>query len=43
MFKVGGEVLPQVDEFRYHGVLLSEGSMEHKIVSWISSAAALMQ
>ncbi|KAK3532712.1 hypothetical protein QTP86_028082, partial [Hemibagrus guttatus] len=42
--QVGGEVLPQVEEFKYLGVLFtSEGRMDHEIDSWIGAAAAVMQ
>ncbi len=38
-FQVGGEFLPQVEEFKYLGVLLaSEGRMEHEIDRWIGAA-----
>ena len=42
--QVGGELLPQVEEFKYLGVLfMSEGRMEHKIDRRIRTAAAVMQ
>ncbi|KAK3509992.1 hypothetical protein QTP70_024336, partial [Hemibagrus guttatus] len=42
--QVGGEVLPQVEEFKYLGVLFtSEGRMDHEIDRRISAAAAVMQ
>ncbi len=41
-FQVGGEFLPQVEEFKYLGVLLaSEGRMEHEIERWIGAAEML--
>ena len=40
---VGGELLPQVEEFKYLGVLFkSEGRMEREINRRISAAAAVM-
>ncbi|KAK3541007.1 hypothetical protein QTP86_010128 [Hemibagrus guttatus] len=42
--QVGGEVLPQVEEFKYLGVLFtSEVRMDHEIDRRISAAAAIMQ
>ncbi|KAI3358336.1 hypothetical protein L3Q82_014777 [Scortum barcoo] len=42
--RVGGEVLPQVEEFKYLGVLFtSEGKMEHEIDRQIGAASAVMQ
>ncbi|KAK7884420.1 hypothetical protein WMY93_027543 [Mugilogobius chulae] len=42
--QVGGESLPQVEEFKYLGVLFtSEGKMEHEIDRWIGAASAVMQ
>ncbi|KAK3531365.1 hypothetical protein QTP70_018164, partial [Hemibagrus guttatus] len=42
--QVGGEVLPQVQEFKYLGVLFtSEGRIDREIDRWISAAAAVMQ
>ncbi|KAK3506693.1 hypothetical protein QTP70_015431 [Hemibagrus guttatus] len=42
--QVGGEVLPQVEEFKYLGVLFtSEGRMDHEIDRRIDAAAAVMQ
>ncbi|KAK3518362.1 hypothetical protein QTP86_018292, partial [Hemibagrus guttatus] len=42
--QVGGEVLPQVEEFKYLGVLFtSEGRMDHEIDRWIGAAAAVMR
>ncbi|KAK3510452.1 hypothetical protein QTP70_006835 [Hemibagrus guttatus] len=42
--QVGGEVLPQVEEFKYLGVLFtSEGRMDHEVDRWIGAAAAVMQ
>ncbi|KAK3511328.1 hypothetical protein QTP70_000378 [Hemibagrus guttatus] len=42
--QVGGEVLPQVEEFKYLGVLFtSEGRMEREIDRRISAAAAVMR
>ncbi|KAK3533462.1 hypothetical protein QTP70_022244 [Hemibagrus guttatus] len=42
--QVGGEVLPQVEEFKYLGVLFtSEGRMDREIDRRISAAAAVMQ
>ncbi|KAI3369751.1 hypothetical protein L3Q82_024580 [Scortum barcoo] len=39
--RVGGEVLPQVEEFKYLGVLFtSEGKMEREIDRWIGGAAS---
>ncbi|KAK3549143.1 hypothetical protein QTP70_033348 [Hemibagrus guttatus] len=39
----GGEVLPQVEEFKYIGVLFtSEGRMDCEIDRWISAVAAVM-
>ncbi|KAK3555566.1 hypothetical protein QTP86_022023 [Hemibagrus guttatus] len=41
--QVGGEVLPQVEEFKYLGVLFtSEGRMDHEIDRQIGAAAAVM-
>ncbi|KAK3523662.1 hypothetical protein QTP70_006725 [Hemibagrus guttatus] len=41
--QVGGEVLPQVEEFKYLGVLfMSEGRMDHEIDRQIGAAAAVM-
>ncbi|KAK3548141.1 hypothetical protein QTP70_004858 [Hemibagrus guttatus] len=43
-FQVGGEFLPQVEEFKYLWVLFtSEGRMDHEIDRWIGAAAAVMQ
>ena len=40
---VGTKVLPQVEEFKYLGVLFtSEGRMEWDINRWISAASAVM-
>ena len=42
--RVGGELLPQVEEFKYLGVLFtSEGRMEREIDRWIGAAAAVMR
>ncbi|KAK3525692.1 hypothetical protein QTP70_005846 [Hemibagrus guttatus] len=42
--QVGGEVLPQVEEFKYLGVLFtSEGRMDREIDRWIGAAAAVMR
>ncbi|KAK3508365.1 hypothetical protein QTP70_022939 [Hemibagrus guttatus] len=42
--RVGGQVLPQVEEFKYLGVLFtSEGRMDREIDRWIGAAAAVMQ
>ncbi|KAK3564367.1 hypothetical protein QTP86_017329 [Hemibagrus guttatus] len=42
--QVGGEVLLQVEEFKYLGVLFtSEGRMDHEIDRRIGAAAAVMQ
>ncbi|KAK3513146.1 hypothetical protein QTP70_007479 [Hemibagrus guttatus] len=42
--QVGGEVLPQVEEFKYLGVLFtSEGRMEREIDRRIGAAAAVMR
>ncbi|KAI3369961.1 hypothetical protein L3Q82_024762 [Scortum barcoo] len=42
--RVGGEVLPQVEEFKYLGVLFtSEGKMEHEIDRRIGAASAVMR
>ncbi|KAK3529908.1 hypothetical protein QTP86_007227 [Hemibagrus guttatus] len=42
--QVGGEVLPQVEEFKYLGVLFtSEGRMDREIDRRISAAAAVMR
>ena len=42
--RVGGEFLPQVEEFKYLGVLFtSEGRMEREIDRRIGAAAAVMQ
>ncbi|KAI3351334.1 hypothetical protein L3Q82_005878 [Scortum barcoo] len=42
--RVGGEVLPQVEEFKYLGVLFtSEGKMEHEIDRRIGAVSAVMQ
>ena len=41
--QVGGELLPQVEEFKYLGVLfMSEGRMEREIDRRIGAAAAVM-
>ena len=41
--QVGGESLPQVEEFKYLRVLLmSEGKMEQEIDRWIGAASAVM-
>ncbi|XP_051789808.1 uncharacterized protein LOC127529636 [Erpetoichthys calabaricus] len=42
--RVGGEILPQVEEFKYLGVLFtSEGRMEREIDRRISAASAVMR
>ncbi|KAK3512562.1 hypothetical protein QTP70_017239, partial [Hemibagrus guttatus] len=42
--QVGGEVLPQVEEFKYLGILFtSEGRMDHEIDRRIGAAAAVMR
>ena len=42
--RVQGEFLPQVEEFKYLGVLFtSEGRMECEIDRWIGAAAAVMR
>ncbi len=42
--QVGGEFLPQVEEFKYLGVLFtSKGSMERVIDRWIGAASAVMR
>ncbi|KAI3366771.1 hypothetical protein L3Q82_009436, partial [Scortum barcoo] len=42
--RVGGEVLPQMEEFKYLGVLFtSEGKMECEIDRQIGAASAVMQ
>ncbi|KAK3555547.1 hypothetical protein QTP86_021786, partial [Hemibagrus guttatus] len=42
--QVGGEILPQVEEFKYLGVLFtSEGRMDHEIDRQIGAAAAVMR
>ncbi|KAK3573019.1 hypothetical protein QTP86_012244 [Hemibagrus guttatus] len=42
--QIGGEVLPQVEEFKYLGVLFtSEGRMDREIDRWIGAAAAVMR
>ncbi|KAK3516271.1 hypothetical protein QTP70_007251 [Hemibagrus guttatus] len=42
--QVGGKVLPQVEEFKYLGVLFtSEGRMDHEIDRRIGAAAAVMR
>ncbi len=42
--QVGGEFLPQVEEFKYLGVLfMSKGSMERVIDRWIGAASAVMR
>ncbi|KAK3507851.1 hypothetical protein QTP70_001422 [Hemibagrus guttatus] len=42
--QVGGELLPQVEEFKYLGVLFaSEGRMDREIDRWIGAAAAVMR
>ncbi|KAK3550423.1 hypothetical protein QTP86_025157 [Hemibagrus guttatus] len=42
--QVGGEVLPQVQEFKYLGVLFTgEGRMDREIDRWIGAAAAVMR
>ncbi|KAK3566901.1 hypothetical protein QTP86_004752 [Hemibagrus guttatus] len=42
--QVGGEVLPQVEEFKYLGVLFtSEGRMDREIDRRIGAAAAVMR
>ncbi|KAK3541999.1 hypothetical protein QTP86_009835 [Hemibagrus guttatus] len=42
--QVGGEVLPQVEEFKYLGVLFtSEGRMDREIDRWIGAVAAVMR
>ncbi|KAI3363429.1 hypothetical protein L3Q82_011573, partial [Scortum barcoo] len=41
--RVGGEILPQVEEFKYLGVLFtSEGKMEREIDRQIGAASAVM-
>ncbi|KAI3355289.1 hypothetical protein L3Q82_018144 [Scortum barcoo] len=43
-FQVGGEVLPQVEEFKYLGVLFtSEGKIEREIDRRIGAASAVMR
>ncbi len=40
---VGDEILPQVEEFKYLGVLFtSEGRMEREIDRWVGAASAVM-
>nr|XP_054588623.1 uncharacterized protein LOC129153273 isoform X1 [Nothobranchius furzeri] len=42
--RVGGEVLPQVEEFKYLGVLFtSDGRRDREIDRWIGSASAVMR
>ncbi|GAA6099878.1 uncharacterized protein LOC111191400, partial [Tachysurus ichikawai] len=42
--QVGGELLSQVEEFKYLGVLFtSEGRMERKIDRWIGGSSAVMR
>ncbi|KAK3526897.1 hypothetical protein QTP86_003592 [Hemibagrus guttatus] len=42
--QVGGEFLPQVEEFNYLGVLFtSEGRMDREIDRWIGAVAAVMR
>ncbi|XP_056625668.1 uncharacterized protein LOC130437983 [Triplophysa dalaica] len=42
--QVGGEFLPQVEKFKYLGVLFtSEGRMEREIDRWIGAASAVMR
>ncbi|KAI3370739.1 hypothetical protein L3Q82_007284 [Scortum barcoo] len=42
--QVGGEVLPQVEEFKYLGVLFtSEGKIEREIDRRIGAASAVMR
>ncbi|KAK3552109.1 hypothetical protein QTP86_000648 [Hemibagrus guttatus] len=42
--QVGWEVLPQVEEFKYLGVLfMSEGRMDREIDRWIGAVAAVMR
>ncbi|KAK3537553.1 hypothetical protein QTP70_013786 [Hemibagrus guttatus] len=42
--QVGGELLPQVEEFKYLGFLfMSEGRMDCEIDRWIGAAAAVMR
>ncbi|KAK3563836.1 hypothetical protein QTP86_002735 [Hemibagrus guttatus] len=42
--QVGGELLPQVEEFKYLGVLFtSEGRMDREIDRWIGAVAAVMR
>ncbi|KAI3370907.1 hypothetical protein L3Q82_007416 [Scortum barcoo] len=42
--RVAGEVLPQVEEFKYLGVLfMSEGKMEREIDRRIGAASAVMR
>ncbi|KAK3510136.1 hypothetical protein QTP70_026851 [Hemibagrus guttatus] len=44
ILQVGGEFLPQVEEFKYLGVLFtSEGRMDREIDRWIGAVAAVMQ
>ncbi|KAK3546694.1 hypothetical protein QTP70_031760, partial [Hemibagrus guttatus] len=42
--QVGGEFLPQVEEFKYHGVMfMREGRMDRKLDRRIGAAAAVMR
>ena len=44
LFQVGEEILPQVEEFKYLGVLFtSEGKMERGIDRRISAVSAVMR
>ncbi|TWW53707.1 hypothetical protein D4764_0113540, partial [Takifugu flavidus] len=44
LLQVKEEILPQVEEFKYLGVLFtSEGRMEQEIDRWISAASAVMR
>ncbi|TWW55930.1 hypothetical protein D4764_09G0009800 [Takifugu flavidus] len=44
LLRVGEEVLPQVEEFKYLGILFtSEGRMEREIDRWIGAASAVMR
>ena len=44
LLQVGEEILPQVEEFKYLGVLFtSEGKMERKIDRRIGAASAVMR
>ena len=42
--RVGNEIIPQVEEFKYFGVLFrSEGRMEREIEGRIGAAAAVLR